>query len=400
MSMSSSTSFIPTPAKPPACPTTSTSSIDGPTSTRSNNESSAAPARRAKFAALDQSRTPPKRPSQAKSRDEWEATRGTKGHQAKERAAAIRKALANRIADMKGRHAAAQSLRRAEADRLWNGYKADRKAIRDRYQPFIDAIYKSRRKAPPHPHTEQAAWDLQDSMEWKELGRSQFRQRKAFSARRRHLLGVIANAIRLHYARQRRGGIGALFMLAVSGAHRRRGFETAQQQDKHALRETQHKRRKGRADTLRAACRHELSQRAMEFGRHRQATVARHAGEIAAQRAEWKAVATERDTAWSQFRQAFGDIRQEEVDRSSAMRSSFNGASSGKPLGTGRATDGEGRGGDGKGDSGGIGTAPKADEKKRGWRERRPAAERKRDGKDKPRTRNGRDPGRTRRPTR
>jgi len=37
--------------------------------------------------------------------------------------------------------------------------------VNDRYQPFIDAIWKSKRKRPPHPYTEQALHDLQESAE-------------------------------------------------------------------------------------------------------------------------------------------------------------------------------------------------------------------------------------------
>src|SRR5208282_5917240 len=64
-----------------------------------------------------------------------------------------------------------------EAEKLWNTYKADRKDVNDRYQPFIDAIWKSRRTRPPHPYTEQALRDIEESAEWKALGRTQFAQR-------------------------------------------------------------------------------------------------------------------------------------------------------------------------------------------------------------------------------
>ena len=77
--------------------------------------------------------------------------------------------------------------------------------MNDRYQPFIDAIWKSKRKSPPHPYTEQALHDLQESAEWKQLGRTQFAQRRLFNARERSLLGATGNAVRLHYAAMKSG---------------------------------------------------------------------------------------------------------------------------------------------------------------------------------------------------
>lgn len=353
------------------------------------------PARRAKFEALEQGRKPPKRDAQAGSRSEWGATRESQSGKAKACAAAIRTALANRIADLKGRQAAGYQLRRSEAERLWKGYQADRKSTRDRYQPFIDAIYRPRDKGV----SQQAMRDLQETMEWKELGRRQFRKRKAFSERERHLLGVVANAVRLHFAGGRKGGMTSLFMLAVSGARRRSAFEERQQTERQALRESQGRRRKGRADVLRAACRHELSQRATEFLKQRQATVTRHAGEIAAQKAEWRAVAAERENAWADFKREFGQSDQMETGRDNSVRQTFNGASSGSPVDSGKAKDGDGRSeSGGRGDGGGV--APKVKDQKPGWRARRKAADRKEDGTYKSRTRGGKDPGRTRRPTR
>jgi hypothetical protein len=91
--------------------------------------------------------------------------------------------------------------------------------VNDRYQPFIDAIWKSRRTRPPHPYTEQALRNLQESAEWKQLGRTQFAQHRLFSARERAFLGAIGNAVRLHYAAMReRGGLANLFKLNVAGS--------------------------------------------------------------------------------------------------------------------------------------------------------------------------------------
>ena len=166
------------------------------------------PDRRAKFHALDNGIKPPKRPSQAKSREEWEATRKLNEEKAKQRAAEIKTAYATHVASLKAAQNSAFKARTAEAEKLWNSYTADRKAVNDRYQPFIDAIWKSKRKSPPHPYTEQALHDLQESAEWKQLGRMQFAQHRLFNARERSLLGAIGNAVRLHYAAMReRGGL-------------------------------------------------------------------------------------------------------------------------------------------------------------------------------------------------
>jgi Relaxase/Mobilisation nuclease domain len=187
------------------------------------------PDRRAKFHALDNGIEPPKRPAQAKSREEWEATRRLNSEKAKQRAAEIKAAYAAHVASLKSAQASAFKARNAESEKLWNNYTADRKAVNDRYQPFIDAIWKSKRKSPPHPYTEQALHDLQDSAEWKQLGRTQFAQRRLFNARERFLLGALGNAVRLHYAAMReRRGLANLFKLMISPAARRKQFQQQQ----------------------------------------------------------------------------------------------------------------------------------------------------------------------------
>jgi Relaxase/Mobilisation nuclease domain len=106
------------------------------------------PDRRAKFHALDNGVEPPKRPPQAKSREEWLATRTLNGEKAKQRAAEIKAAYAAHVANLKTAQTSAFKARTAQAEKLWNSYTADRKAVNDRYQPFIDAIWKSKRKSP------------------------------------------------------------------------------------------------------------------------------------------------------------------------------------------------------------------------------------------------------------
>jgi hypothetical protein len=229
------------------------------------------PARRAKFQALDNGIKPPKRSANARTREEWLATRKLNGEKAKQRAAEIRTAYAAYVERLKAAHGDAAKIRSMEADKLWNAYRADRKALNDRYKPFIDAIWKSKRTKPPHPSTEQAWRDIEDSAEWKELGRSQFTQRRLFNARERSLLGAIGNAVRLHYASlKERGGLGKLFRLMISPAERRRQFQQQQEAQKQGLRQRQAQFRKMRADTLKAARRVELANLSQEFQRNRE----------------------------------------------------------------------------------------------------------------------------------
>jgi hypothetical protein len=112
--------------------------------------------------------------------------------------------------------------------------------VNDRYQPFINAIWKSKRKRSPHPYAEQALHDLKESAEWKQLGRTQFAQHRLFNTRERSLLGAIGNAVRLHYAAMReRGGLANLFKLMISPAARRKQFQQQQETQKQALRQRQ-----------------------------------------------------------------------------------------------------------------------------------------------------------------
>lgn len=338
------------------------------------------PDRRAKFHALDNGMKPPKRPLQAKSREEWEATRTLKGQQAKERAAEIQAAYAAHVAKLKATQGAAHQTRRAEAEKLWNGYKADRKATRDRYQPFIDAIYKSKRKAPPHPYTEQALRDLEETAEWKEFGRQQFRQRRLFNARESSLLGVIGNAVRLHHANRNAPGMPGLFRLVFSGRARQQQFQRQIEGQKQDLRKRQAQRRQGRANTLRASCRLELSRLSETFQKERAEMVVRHAGEAAAQKAVWRQLATDRAKVWSDYRKAF-EIGQPSQDQKCDSPRQFNDAATGRSQHPDKPKDER---------------TPPIEPKKRDWRARRSAAERKADGSYKKRDRGKDDGGRSR----
>jgi hypothetical protein len=91
----------------------------------------------------------------------------------------------------------------------------------------------------------------------------------------------------------------------VSGNERRRQFQKLQERDKKGLQERHAQSKRKRADVLRAARRLELARLSDEYRRSRRFMVERHAKEIAAERAEWKKVATERHKNWADFKREF-----------------------------------------------------------------------------------------------
>jgi hypothetical protein len=352
------------------------------------------PARRAKFHALDNGIKPPKRSANAKTREEWQATRTLNGEKAKQRAAEIRTAYAAHVEKLKAAQSNAFKGRSTEAEKLWNSYTADRKAVNDRYQPFIDAIWKSKRKRPPHPYTEQALHDLQESAEWKQLGRTQFAQRRLFSARESAFLGAIGNAVRLHYAALReRGGLANLFKLMISPAERRKQFQQQQQTQKQALWQRQAQSRNERAATLKASRRVVLAKLSQEFQKNRESMKARHASEVAAQKTVWRQLAADRQKVWSDYRQEFASIEseQDKADHQKTHRDQFRDAASGTtpPEVNEQKAD--------KNQENGADRTPTTEKStRRDWRARRSAAERKADGTYKKRDRGDDDGGRTR----
>jgi len=355
------------------------------------------PDRRAKFHALDNGIEPPKRPAQAKSREEWEATRKLNGEKAKQRAAEIKAAYAAHVANLKAAQASAFKARNAESEKLWNSYKADRKAVNDRYQPFIDAIWKSRRTRPPHPYTEQALHDLQESAEWTQLGRTQFAQRRLFNVRERSLLGAIGNAVHLHYAAMReRGGLTNLFKLMISPAARRKQFERQQESQKQALRKRQAQSRNERAATLKAARRVELAKLSQEFQKDREAMKARHASEIAAQKAVWRQLAAEREKVWSDYRKEFAtkEAEQDKAEQQQSHRDKFPDAASGPARAETRR--GHRRQPDNVRENQVSSTQAAEKSNQQGWRARRSAAEPKADGSYRKRDRGNDGGGRSR----
>lgn len=343
------------------------------------------PARREKFQALDNGRKPPKRPSNAKTKEEWQATRKIRSEKAKQRAAEIKTAYAARVTDLKAAQRSAYQARTAQSEKLWISYKADRKAVNDRYQPFIDAIWKSKRKQPPHPYTEQALRDMQESAEWKELGRVQFAQRRKFNAREHSLLGAIGNAVRLHYAAlKQRSGFANLFMLIVSPNERRKQFQQQQESQKQALRKRQAQTRNERAATLKASRGVELAKLSKEFQRNRETLKARHATDIAAQKAAWQQLAAEREKVWAEFHKEFGipEAEQNKDDRQKTRRDQFQEAA----VGAAHKPDRSRTPDEVKEEA--IEAVRAERSNQQGWRARRSAAERKADGTYRARDRN------------
>jgi len=265
--------------------------------------------------------------------------------------------------------------------------------VTDRYQPFIDAIWKSRRTRPPHPYTEQALRDIEESAEWKSLGRTQFAQRRLFNARERSLLGAIGNAVRLHYgAMTDRGGLANLFKLMISPAARRKQFQQQQDSQKQALRKRQAQTRNERAATLKAARCVELAKLSQEFQKNREVMKGRHASEVAEQKTVWRQLAAEREKVWSDYRKAFAnpEVEQEIAGHQTSHRDQFRDAASGttKPENERRAD---------KIKKDGADITPSAEKSsRRDWRARRSAAERKADGSYKKRDRDNDGGGRSR----
>jgi hypothetical protein len=178
-------------------------------------------------------------------------------------------------------------------------------------------------------------------------------------------------------------------LLAVSRKYRANRFADTLEQDKLALRTSQSERRKARANALRAACRQELVDKAAAFRKNAATLRQAHQDEWAAQRAEWRLLATERDQAWTDLRAAFGfPARSAEQAPASFLRGQFTAATQGSQRAAEDARGkGEGKGGAQSGNGGTGSGSDKSPPRKPEWRRRRSAAERKADGSYKPRNR-------------
>lgn len=92
------------------------------------------PGRRAKFDALDNGRKPPKQDRSKDSREEWDARKEAKSERAQKRADEIKTAYNAYVSRLKETQKTANLDRKAEADRIWKQYQADRKAIHVRHK--------------------------------------------------------------------------------------------------------------------------------------------------------------------------------------------------------------------------------------------------------------------------
>jgi len=224
--------------------------------------------------------------------------------------------------------------------------------------------------------------DLEETAEWKEFGRQQFRQRRLFNARESSLLGVIGNAVRLHHSNRNAPGMPGLFRLVFSGWARQQQFQRQMEGQKQALRKRQTQRRQARADTLRASCRLESSRLSETFQKERAEMLVRHAGEASAQKAVWRQLATDRAKVWSDYHKTFEVIGLDQEQNSDRPRQ-FNDAATGRSQHPDKPKHER---------------TPPIEPKKRDWRARRSAAERKADGsyKVRERDRDNEHPGRSR----
>jgi hypothetical protein len=206
---------------------------------------------------------------------------------------------------MEGRDKA-RARRDAMAAALWRAYFTERQEIHRRYKPYVNAVFRPNRGRPD-------VHQIQDSAEWKALGRALFVRRRQFDARERSLLGALGNAIRLHAATgardvqvRRAGGLKRLFHLMVSGRLRRVAFDAQQEALKHGLRHRQRAARTRRAGVLEAARNAELAQAAERFEAKKAALRAAAQAERAQERVAWQTLDREREEQWAAWRVTFG----------------------------------------------------------------------------------------------
>lgn len=164
-----------------------------------------------------------------------------------------------------------------------------------------------------------------------------------------------------------------LFTLVFSRRARQQQFQRQIEGQKQDLRKRQAQRRQGRADTLRASCRLELSWLSETFQKQRAEMLTRHAGEASKQKAVWRQLAADRAKVWSDYRKAFETGEPVQEQKSDSPRQ-FNDAATGRSQHPDKPKQER---------------TPPVEPKKCDWRARRSAAERKADGSYKTRERNG-----------
>jgi hypothetical protein len=368
------------------------------------------PERRAKFDALDQGRTPPRRRKQPKHHND-PVLKAAQGHAkandnktARERAEALKDGIASYHARLKKTQEQAWKRRRAEQKKLWNDYRASRQAIRARHQFEVDKIFKHRRNRHALPLSIQGFRDWKETREWKKLMQRLKAENRRFEDRERTLFGFVSNAIGLIRPGMLRTGKGllpVLFNLLVSGKARRELLLVKQGLAQKSLSDKQFGSRKLRADRIRLVRDAQLAALSAAYDIQKQDLDRRHALEIEHQKADWRGLSAERKKLWEEWYAEFGQARERSrTDRGSGGRSDsvapspaprrvrgqFSEAGKAVKKETPKRDDSRVR------DKFERGAKPDPDPPQPGWRRRRSAAERKADGSYRPRNRPPRGP--------
>ncbi len=376
------------------------------------------PERRAKFAALDQGRDPPRRKKQPKHHNDpiLKAAQANDNKTARDRAQALKEGIASYQARLKKTQDEAWKRRKQEEKKLWNDYRTARQAIRARHQFEIDKIYKYKRNRHALPLSIQGFRDWKETKEWKKLMARLKAEKRRFEYRERTLFGFVSNAIGLvrpGMIRTGKGLLPVLFNLLVSGKARRELLLVKQGLASKALSEKHFGKRKVRADRIRLVRDAQLAALSGAYDIQKDDLDRRHAREIEEQKLGWKTLSAERKRLWEEWHAEFGQTQgRQRTDRGSSDQGSGGNGRAPSPAPP-RARDhfpdaprkpSPGRAADpnkpvekpapkpansrAKGDFTPA-AKPEDDPPKPGWKRRRSAAERKADGSYKPRNRKG-----------
>ncbi len=275
---------------------------------------------------------------------------------------------------------------------LWDDYRTSRKALRSRHQFQIDQIIRHKRNRHALPLSIQGFRDWKETRQWKKLMERLKAEKRRFEYREKTLFGFVSNAIRLIRPGMESTGKGLLpllFALLVSGKQRRELLLAKEALAKKALSDKQYGKRQARADRVRLVRDAQLATLAKAFDIQKQALDQRQALEIAAQKAQWQALSTERKRLWAQWEAEFGP-------RETQRQGQGSGSSSGDRQSPARphrtfaetaATKQQQAADSPVKKKFENKAAPKQPSDPKPWRQRRSAAERKADGSYKPRQR-------------
>lgn len=280
--------------------------------------------RDAKYSAIEQGKTPDRKPKKAaQSREEWSQRRGANNDNgnAKEEAATIRAAYAAKVAELSDRNKAAALAEKNQQIDLWTAYQQERAAIRARYGDQIKAIYKHKRNRNALPLSRQGFRDWKESREWKALSNRQYQERKAFKRRERSMAGRMSNAagLALHAPRGKgRGAWSVFFGVSTDQNSRLRLFELQQAEARKALADKHFQQRKNRTEPLRAQMDAELADLSRRFKEQQQENRIVQAAVRSMRQSEWRQLKTERGAVWSAYREKYG-LKDKRPDREAAQ---------------------------------------------------------------------------------